>query len=517
MTFDRIIRGGTVADGTGAPLKKADIGIKDGKIAAIGSLPPCPAETDARGKIVAPGFIDSHCHSDLLMIDGVSSGIKKAQGVTTEIFGLCGFSPAPVSPAHRAELDDYIRSVVGPLPKDAGWESVPDYMRAASAGRMGINAATYAAHGALRIAAMGFTGRAATEDELSRMEYMLCEAMEAGAVGLTFGLLYAPGLLAPGEELVRLARTAAKYDGIVSFHVRGEGDTMLESIREAIEIGRESGAKINISHLKAVGNPNWGKVEKALSMMDEYGDVDISTDVYPYGAGSTTMSTLLPPWSLKDGLSGALKIIRTEDGRRRIADEWNAPADWDNVVYSTGWESFMISAISDKNARFIGKRVTEAAEMMGMEPCKAALRLLDEENGSISIVHFYACEEDMENAVKSPRSMIISDSLGVMDGLPHPRLYGSFPKLFEKYVREKKTLSLEEAVHKMTGKPAARYGLQGRGLIKEGYAADITVFDPERIASRADYTNPRVLPDGIDAVFIAGKEDGRGSFLKKLS
>lgn len=513
--LDLILRNGRIVDGTGNPWFVGDVGVKDGLIAAVGRLDVEARDViDVGRQVIAPGFIDGHCHSDLMIFDYPKSEIKLRQGVTTEVLGNCGLAPAPFVPERAEQLQSYVQPVLGKTDWAWPWQTVEQYMAALERAAISENVATYVAHGALRIAVMGFDNRPARPDELDRMKAMLDAGMQAGAIGLSIGLLYAPGSYTAKEELAELCSVLPKYNGLLSTHIRGEGNNLIPSVREVIWIAERAGVPLHVSHLKAAGKANWGKVLEAMELIEaaRARGLDVTCDVYPYHAGSTTLTTVLPPWVLERGIEGALEAFRDPALRKRIADELSREQEtWDNLVCSTGWQSVVVSAVHrEENRHLEGRSIAEIAESRGQAPADCMMDLLLEEDGRISIVYFHMDEADVRQVVAYEKSLIASDSLTCETGKPHPRLYGTFPRVFAKYVRDEGVLSLEEAVRKVTSFPAARFKLGKRGLIAPGYAADLTVFDPDTIRDQATYEEPRQYPRGISNVIVGGRPTLRG-------
>lgn len=506
--LDLLIKNGRIVDGTGNPWFLGDVGIKNGMITHVGLVDIEAKEViDAHRQIVSPGFIDGHSHADLLVLNDPQNDIKLQQGVTTEVVGNCGLAPAPFVKEREDLLKNYIDPVIGNTQWAWPWESVGEYIQTLMKAGISENVSTYVAHGALRIAVMGFENRPATKNEMEKMKELLQEGMEAGAIGLSIGLLYSPGRYASKEELAELCSVLPKYNGLLSSHIRGEGNNLIQSIKEVIWIAEKSGVSLHISHLKAAGKRNWGSVAEALDLIDDARarGLDVTCDVYPYDAGSTMLTTLLPPWSLEGGVKACLSRLRDSSARQRIKQEMSEEQeDWDNLIVSTGWQSVIISSVSEKNKHLEGRNILEISHESGKDPYDTALDLLLEEEGNVSIVYFHMSSDDVEKVINDDRSLIISDSLGCVTGKPHPRLYGTYPRLFAKYVREKKILSLEQAIRKVTSFPAQRFYLGKRGLLKPGYHADITIFDPNKIVDTATYQDPINYPDGISYVFVNG-------------
>lgn len=516
--LDIVIKDGKIVNGTGNPWYHGDIGIKDGIIVSIGKIEePAKEVLDASGKIVAPGFIDMHSHSDLKILEDPLGEIKLQQGVTTEIFGNCGFSPAPLSSSTVELLKNYSQPVMGQLNRPWTWNSFKDFMDVLSQRQYSHNIGAFVGNGALRIAIKGFDITPLTSKEINNIKALVADAMEAGALGLSLGLMYVPENYYSTQELVDICSVLSRYNGLLVTHIRGEGNSLISAVEEVIYIAEQNKIPLHISHLKAAGKNNWGnKIHKAMSIIESARTrgVDVTCDVYPYNAGSTTLWTLLPPWVLEGGVESALDHLKNPVTRQVIYNELcNEATSWDNLVYSTGWKNVVISSTASKeNQKFIGKNVDQIAGELGKDPIECVFDLLLEEKGKISIVFFHTSEDDVKKILAWDKSIIVSDSLFSAGGLPHPRLYGTFPRLFAKYVRDEKLISLEEAVRKVTSFPAQRLNLKKLGIIDVGYIADIVVFDIENIEDRATYLNPKQYPKGINWVIVNGKkviENGR--------
>ena len=507
--LDLVIENGRIVDGTGNPWFLGDVGIKDGRIVEVGRVDQRGLETiDAGGRVVSPGFIDGHCHSDLMVLDDPGSEIKLQQGVTTEVVGNCGMTPAPFAPQNLDLLRTYVEPVLGNTGREWQWESIGQYLDVLMEVEPSENVATFVGHGTLRIAVMGFENRPASDEELDRMKGLLEEALQAGAIGLSLGLMYAPGSYTPREELAELCSVLSRYDGLLATHIRGEGNSLIPSIEEVIWIAERSGVPLQISHLKAAGEGNWGSVTRAMESIEEARsrELDVTCDVYPYTAGSTSLTTLLPPWALEGGVSQTLERLGDPASRERIKAELRQEQeDWDNLIASTGWDSVYISSLSkDHDSNLAGKNILEVSESRGIDAEDCMMDLLLEQDGKVSIVFFHMAGSDVEQVIRWGRSLIASDSLHNQAEKPHPRLYGTFPHVLARYVREKQLLTLEEAVRKMTSVPARRFKLGKRGLIAPGYAADLVVFDPVKVLDKATYEDPKYFPEGISHVLVNG-------------
>lgn len=521
--LDIVIKNGKIVDGSGNPWFYGDVGVKEGKIVSVGYVDQEALKViDAKRQVVSPGFIDGHCHSDLMILNHPHSEIKLQQGVTTEVVGNCGLAPAPISKKYADQLLNYIQPVLGDTRAEWSWNTVEQYVNAVIQARPSENIATYVAHGALRIAVMGFAKKAATAKDIERMKVLLEEGLRAGAIGLSIGLLYAPGSYSTTEEIAELCSVLPKYNGLFSTHIRGEGNNLIPSLKEVIWIAQKSGVPLHVSHLKAAGRRNWGKVLEALELISDARaqGMDITCDVYPYSAGSTMLTTILPPWTLEGGIQQTLERFKDESIRKKIKEELSHEQDgWDNLVCSTGWDSVYISSVQSAENRLLeGKHIAEVSDIRGQHPVDCMMDLLLEEKGKVSIVYFHMSDDDVKQVISWDKSLIISDSLHCETGKPHPRLYGSFPRVFAKYVREDRVLSLEEAVRKLTSFPAQRFKLGKRGLLVPGYAADFVVFNPDTITDLATYQEPKQYPKGISQVCVNGKitmENGKHTYARE--
>ncbi len=510
MKFDLLIKHGTVVDGTGAPGIQADVGISQGQITAV--APDLDGEAvqaiDARGRVVAPGFIDVHTHSDFTLLNTPGADSKVRQGITTEVVGNCGFSPAPVSPGTLDLLREYAGFLNPHLSWD--WQRLGDYYQQVQDRGCAINIAPLVGHGAVRIAAMGFADRAPTASELLQMQHLVGEAMEDGAFGMSSGLIYTPGCFGDTAELVALAQVAAAAGGIYATHMRGEGGTLETAISEALEIGEAADISVQISHLKASGRDNWHKMEIALQMLEDGRSrgIAVDADIYPYIAGSTTMTSLFPAWTLEGGIESFLKRLADSGTRQRIIDEVQGDEEgWSRANGAVGWEDVVISSCQNQKD-FEGQTLAQIAVAMGKDPAHAMMDFMMAEEGMASIILFMMAEENVARGISHPMLMIGSDSLALAaggGGKPHPRTYGTFPRVLGKYVREEKIITLEDGVRKMTSMAAHKLGLDDRGVLAEGKAADVTIFDAALVCDRATFDAPHQYPDGIDYVIVNGQ------------
>jgi N-acyl-D-amino-acid deacylase len=502
MDLDLKITGGEVADGTGAPLKRADVGIRGGVIAEIGDLSLAPAKRvfEAAGRLVCPGFIDSHSHSDSYLMLEPSAPSKIYQGVTTEVMGNCGASAAPLLGQSRLPSDWENK------PYPGRWKTVAEYRALLESVRPAVNAVLLAGHGKLRSAVMGYEARPARADEIREMARLLDQAMEEGAAGLSSGLIYAPGLYAEPGEVAALAAVAARRNGIYTTHMRSEGPRLLEAIEEVLDVARASGVRVCVSHLKTSGRGNWHLLEPALEKLNaaRAAGLSVAADRYPYIASNTDLDVILPAWAAGDGREAVLARLADPVTRARLRAELleSRPEHyWGTIVIG--------STAHPDHAGLQGKPLDEVATLLELEPVDAALRLIEKDDLRTSAFFFGMSEENMWRILALPWVMIGSDaSLRSPTGLlsrdfPHPRAYGTFPR-FLRAALDGKTVSPVEAIRKMTSLPAAHFRLTGRGVLRAGAAADVLVVDQQRVHETSTFAAPHALAEGVDLVVVNG-------------
>jgi N-acyl-D-amino-acid deacylase len=509
-----VIKNGRIVDGTGNPWFKEDVGIANGRIVKIGNLGAEESKrvVDAKGLVVAPGFIDMHSHSDLSPLINPRTESKVRQGITTEVVGNCGVSAAP--------LNDFLKEEImktTPILEEAGleldWSTMNEYLCRLDEKKMAVNVVSLVGHGNVRAMVMKYDVRPPTKNELEEMRKVLAKALEEGGFGLSSGLIYPPGCYANTNELIELCKVVAQYDGLYSSHIRGEEERLIDSVKEAIKIGNKAGVPVEISHHKAAGKASWGKVKRTLRMIEETRErgVEVTCDVYPYLAGSFGLDAMLPPHAYEGGVEKLVERLKDEKTRQRLRREMTEGIEgWSSPLRAGGWDATMI-AYCEGHPEFEGKTVLEITQQKDTDPFDFVFDLLIEERASVSVVRFLMREEDVRTVLKHPVSMIGSDSsarapYGVLGkGKPHPRSYGTFPRVLGRYVKEEGVLTLENAIRKMTSLPAQKLQLRDRGLIREGMWADITIFNPKNVIDTATYYEPHRYPIGIEYVLVNGK------------
>ena len=505
--FDVILRGGRVVDGTGNPWFLGDVAVKDGRIAEVGRVEG-DAETVIRleGETVAPGFIDTHSHSDLFLVSEPHAEAKIMQGVTTEIVGQDGLGEAPIREADVAEWRRYLSGLNVDPDIEWTWRTMGEYLSALEEARPSINVASLVGHGNLRLAAMGMDDRRPDTEELMEMKRLLAESLRDGAIGVSTGLIYAPCVYSDTSELIELCKVTATHGGVFVVHMRNEGDKLLEGIDEVVEVGVASGVHVHVSHFKAGGEANWGKSVYSLERLEKAKarGVQVSFDQYPYTAGSTFLSSLIPAWVHAGGVEKLLERLRDPDIRKKIRQEYTAGRS-----RTPKWDRLLATNLqTDKNMVHEGKTMKEIAEARGQTEVDSLMDVVLEERNATSMISFTMSEEDITRIMAHPLGTVCTD--GLLLGKPHPRAYGAFPRVLGKYVRDS-VLGLEDAVRRVTSHPAQIFGLQDRGLIRLGYMADVTVFDPKTIEDLSTYKDPRRHPRGITHVMVNGVltvEDG---------
>jgi N-acyl-D-amino-acid deacylase len=505
--YDLVVSGGTVYDGTGGPPVRADIGIAGGAIRLIGKIRPAAARAviPAAGLAVSPGFVDVHEHTSVELLVNPKAESAVRQGITTLVSGNCGDSPFPLT---DAMFEEERKSLLEGYGVDLTWRDARGFFGRVERSGTALNYTSFTGHGTVRAAAMGYGNRPPTPGELERMKALVRETMEAGAVGLSSGLEYSPGSFGSTAELIDLCRVAARSGGVYATHMRNEQEGILEAVDEAIRIARETPIRLQISHLKIGYQKNWYKFDDLISRIDRAAaaGVDLRTDRYPYTAWATGLNMFFPLWSREGTTRDFIGRLQDPALQARLKD---AVAEKGKELGS--WDKVLISDVAtDKNRTFEGANVLEASRRTGSEPYEFMRTLLIEEQSRVGMITFAMSEEHLGKILAHPLAGVGSDGMAVAPygilskGKPHPRFYGTFPRVLGRYVREEKIVPLEEMIRKMTSMPAGHLGFLRRGALKVGWAADIVVFDPARVIDRATWTEPALYPEGIEYVIVNG-------------
>jgi len=526
--YSLVLKNVKVIDGVGNPWYYADVGIQGDKIAYIGRIEGEDSQRIIEGKnmALAPGFIDMHSHSDLIFLSEKQAKLLEGrihQGITTEIMGNCGISVSPV----RDEIKPVMEASVGFLtPADKPsweWNSMAEYLDLVEKTGVVVNVGTLTGHGAIRALVKGFSAGVSSPKEIEEMRGFLKETLEQGSFGLSSGLIYAPGMFADTNELTELGKIVADYDRIFTSHIRGSSETDIEAHQEILTIGEKAGCRVHRSHYEAVGIENWHKIETTLEMDEKARQrgIDMAFDMFPYTAANTMMIAIYPPWALDGGWPEFVKRVQDPGTRKKIENDianvvptWPTwiPGSWPhNLVKAAGWENIFIQFVpSEKNKKHEGCNLEELGLRLGKSPFDAITDLLVEENGAITQLIFGVSgdrndDSPLRTIMRHPLGGFCTDAWDIGRGRPSPAAYGTYPRILGKYVRDEKLLPLEDAVRRMTSFPANRLGLKGRGIIAEGYFADLVLFDPDNIRDLATYEDPRQFSEGIHYVIVNGQ------------
>ena len=506
--YDVWIHGGTVVDGSGAPPRRADVGIVCGKISYVG---PAQAEAglrlDARGKVVTPGFLDIHRHGDLAVFRPGFGELELRQGLTTIVNGNCGMSAAPFGSRWRDAILEYLSPVVGTA-LDVPGRTMADYLAAVRSRPLPLHVGTLAGSGVIRADAAGFAAGPLDAAQLRTVRASVSQALAEGALGISLGLGYAPDCFYDTRGLIEALAPLRNTNVPLAVHMRDEGDGLLKSVEEMLTLARALRCPVEISHLKAIGRENWrAKVPQALKLLEKARaeGLQIRWDAYPYTAGSTQLLHILPPEILEGGTEAICKRLQDPGCRAYIRQRLETAVDYNNIPKLVGWENIILSSMGrPENQCYLGHSVAEAAESRGQDPADCAMDLLASERCTVTMIDYITCEEDIALILKSEAVSLISDSTYPTVGLPHPRLYGTFVRLIDTYVNRRGLLTLPEAIHRMTAAPAAALGLTGKGLVAEGMDADLNVFDPACLREVGTFGDPARFPVGMDTVLVSG-------------
>ena len=508
MMLDLLIKNGTLIDGSGAPRRTGSIGIQNGVLTDANGTESAAQVIDAQGRIVCPGFIDAHSHGDLLL--GTEDGrmFKTAQGITTELCGQCGLSVMPINDQRAEEMYTFFNYHL-PFEEVRKWTSFERFLQYVEACSMSANAKFYIGHRVLRMHVMGLDNRHATAAELDKMQGLLRESMQSGAAGMSTGLIYVPGCYADTEEVVALARTMAPYNGIYASHIRNESDGVAAAVQEVLDIGRRGGVRVDISHHKIMGKSNWGLQKKTLEMIRRANEQGIYTtcDQYPYTRCMTTIVACVPNWYFSEGKEAFCLKLRDPAFRDRVRREMEDPATpYDNFYLNAGgWDGvYTVTAPNMPEAE--GLSVSQFAAARGQDPWACFFELMDATKGTAKCVYATMREEDLCEIIQSPYCVVGTDGYNnSWASKGHPRDSATFPHAINYYVKEKKILTLEQMIHKMTGLTAERLLVPNKGLLKAGYDADVLIFDYDKLKDLSTYDDPNRLTEGMDYVIVGGQ------------
>lgn len=511
--FDLLIKNGRIVDGSGRAAYVADLGIKGDRIVSIGKLSQATAARtiDAHGLVVAPGFIDMLGQSETYLLIDPRAMSKVMMGVTTEITGE-GESIAPINDRQIKEQEDFLKR----FNLTIDWRTLDEYFKRLEKQGSGVNLGTFVGATQVREYVIGYDDRPPTAQELDQMKKLVADAMRDGALGLSTSLQYVPARFAKTDELIELAKVAHQYGGIYATHQRSEANTMDASLDEVFEIAQKAQIPVEIWHLKTAYKKNWGRMPKVLARIKQARDrgLDITADIYPYIAGSTSLSACLPPWAQEGGVEKMLARLRDPQTRERLKKEISEDqTEWENIYLGSGGPGGVLigSVVNRELEPLQGKRISEIAAEQKKDPLDTLFDFILADHGQTGAIYFMMSEADMRAAMQSPFVSFCTDSGSRATDGPlagsksHPRGWGSYPRILGTYVRDERLLSLESAIHKMTGAPAARVRLRDRGLIKEGMFADITIFDPAKVIDKATFDSPNQYPVGIEYVLVNGK------------
>ena len=503
--FDYILKGGTVLDGLGGAPFEADIGIRNGKIAEIGAIRGEGRVLDVKGYTVTPGFLDIHRHGDAAAFREGYGKLELKQGLTTVVNGACGLSLAPFGPERQDEILHYLQPVIGEVDPKIPTDSLGHYLDALKA--LPINVGMMVGDGTVRTDTCGY--RKEDPDDFGQIHRRLEKALSEGALAVSLGLGYAPECFYSTESLIKALEPLRDGNIPITVHMREEGDMVCDAVAEMITVAGALNCPLHISHLKAMGKRNWGKkIPRALKLMEEARQkgLDVSCDVYPYEAGTTQLLHVLPPDFLEGGVDAISARLRQKDQRDVLRDRIKNGHDFDNIAQLAGWDNIVISSVKlPQYQKLIGKTVEESAEILGLDPVDCLCQVLADERCTVTMIDRIACDSDISLILQDPFASVISDSTYPTAGLPHPRVYGTYVRLLEKFVLHDHVISLPEAIRKVTSLPAESMRIKNKGILAPGMDADIDVFRPEELHELATYENPRQMCTGMTHIFVNGQ------------
>jgi N-acyl-D-amino-acid deacylase len=519
---DLLITNAGIIDGTGSPLFKANLAVTGGVITHMAPdlEMPCRKTIDAPGLVACPGFIDMHTHSDFTLLLEPHAESRIRQGITTEVTGNCGGSPGPVTPSGQKAFMEYMTDL-GRLykrclaPEHWNWETLDEFYDHLSARGTAVNMVPLVGHSTLRANVMGYRNEPPDPQELHQMIRLLEKELENGIFGLSSGLIYHPGAFARTEELAALASVVKAYNGIYATHMRSEGRYLFDAVEEALSVARKSGVSLEISHLKCETPAMWGQSARLLEVIDQARQmgVQVDFDQYPYTAYGTSLLELFPVWAKETGSSRMMALLSDPMAKNKIiADMTHRSGTWEYPLQGLDWDRIQIMGYTrPENKGYNGLSVADLSAALGLDPLEAVFQVFCQEKGGLGMIVFAMSETDLITILKDPTGMVGSDGCAASPAGPagqslvHPRFYGTFPRILGTYVREKQVISLEQAVHKMTGLPAKKLGLKHRGRIEKGMAADLVLFDPDTVADMASFTDSHRFPAGIVHVVVNGR------------
>jgi len=519
--FDLLIRGATIVDGSGSPGWIGDLAISNGKIAEIAPNIPGDAKDviDAKGNVLCPGFIDAHGHSDFTLFINNRGESKIRQGITTEVTGNCGFTAGPITEDHTDDLVYYLANTIVLSDKRREmwrWKTQNDFLEYSARDGLSFNVVPLVGQGMIHVGVMGFEDRDPTEQELKRMADMLRAEMDAGFFGMSMAFEYEPANAVRTAERNTLCSLLKVYDGIYTIHMQNEGMNLPDCVRQAIEIARATGVRVEISHLKARYLPNWGKAREALHLIEEARaeGLDVAFDVYPYTAYGSGLIDLIPPWVKKDGPRIMCQRLRDPELRAKALHDMEHGLDgWDSIMKSDGWAACVqiASLRTAENKKLEGMNIQQIADLRRCSPYEAVVDLMVEEDASIKCVWFAMDEQELIAIMQHPNAIFGTDGRAcatygeLSNGAVHPRYYGTYPRILGHYVRDLGVFPLEEAIRKATSAPAKKFGISSRGLLQKDYFADLVIFDPKTNRDVGWFGDPHHYPEGIDYVIVNGE------------